>query len=185
MEDRADMTAPQNRLDRIESPTGDILGEAGITVDVPVAVAFKFWRHFENLAEFMQHVSKVEAVGVDRYTWTVDGPLGTSVSWEAITTRLVENETISWQSVEGSEITNSGSVHFTPTPTGGTDIRVKLAYTPPAGKVGHFVASLLGKNPEQQINDDLKTLQGLLCAGATEGAMPQADSAPHQKVSTM
>lgn len=170
MENRNDAKTSQSQADRVESPKGDIVGEASITVDVPVAVAFAFWRQLENLPRFMKHVNKVKEIAPNRYTWVVDGPIGTEVSWEAITTRIVENEVISWQSIEGSEVVNSGSVHFSPTPSGTTQIQVKLAYTPPAGKLGHAIASLFGKNPEQQISDDLETLKSLLSSTGTAGA---------------
>jgi uncharacterized membrane protein len=63
---------------------------------------------------------------------------------------------IAWRSLAGADVDSTGSVHFTPVPSGrGTELRVVLKYDPPAGKLGAQVAKLLGEDPEQQIRDDL------------------------------
>ncbi len=150
--------------DRIEAPVGEILGEGIVDVQAAPAEVFAFWRHLENLPRFMSHVKDVTQIGPGRYTWTVDGPLGGDVVWDAVTTQMVENEMLGWQSVPESGITNSGTVRFEPLTGGGTRVHVRLAYSPPAGKIGHAIASLLGDNPEQQMRDDLAKLRTLFSA---------------------
>ena len=160
MQSRSD--APMN--DRIEAPVGEILGEGAVDVQAAPEEVFTFWRHLENLPRFMSHVKDVTQIGPGRYTWTVDGPLGGDVVWDAVTTQVVENEMLGWQSVPDSGIVNSGTVRFEPLAGGGTRVRVRLAYSPPAGKIGHAIASLLGDNPEQQMQDDLAKLRMLFSA---------------------
>lgn len=155
-------TMPQKK-----DPIGNITGEGNIEVATPIDAVFKFWETLENLPQFMEHVQEVKTLAPGRTAWRVAGPLGTQVSWEAVTTRVRKNSEICWQSVPGSEVDNSGIVRFSPLPEGGTRIEVRLAYTPPAGKLGHAVASMFGVNPEQQIASDLKSLRTLLDAAHT------------------
>lgn len=171
MQSRTDMNTQQDQIERMEAPAGDILGEGEVVIDAPLHKVFAFWSRLENLPQFMNHVKEVKAIAPSRYAWTVDAPLGATISWEAVTTRVIQNETISWQSAPDSEVVNSGSVHFSPTAQGGTRLKVKVAYTPPAGKLGHAVASLFGKNPEQQIGEDLERLRVLLSAKPTEAVV--------------
>lgn len=47
-----------------------------------------------------------------RSHWITGGPLGGSVEWNADIVEDRENELISWTSVKGADVANSGSVHF-------------------------------------------------------------------------
>lgn len=146
--------------------------DAQIEINTPQAVVFEFWRRMENFPQFMTHVQEVRALQDNRYAWRVDGPAGTQMTWDADVTEVVGRERISWRSVEGAQVPNAGSVEFTPSASGGTNLHVKLFYSPPAGALGHAVASLFGKNPGQQMNDDLARCKQLLEAGVTqEGVM--------------
>jgi uncharacterized membrane protein len=133
---------------------------------------FNFWRNLENLPRFMRHLESVQNFG-QRSHWVARGPLGVRVEWDAEIYRERPNEMIAWRSLEGADVDNTGSVHFTPAPVGrGTEVRVVLKYDPPAGKAGAAVAKLFGKAPEQQIREDLRRFKQLMEAGevpTTEG----------------
>jgi uncharacterized membrane protein len=61
---------------------------------------------------------------------------------------------------------NTGSVRFHDAPGGrGTEVKVVLQYTPPAGALGAAVARLFGEEPSQQISDDLRRFKSILEAG--------------------
>jgi uncharacterized membrane protein len=54
-------------------------------------------------------------------------------------------------------------VRFVPGPEGrGTEVKVVIDYIPPAGRLGNFVATLFGKNPSQQIREDLRRFKRLM-----------------------
>ena len=67
----------------------------------------------------------------------------------------------------GSQIENSGQVRFDVNPDGSTRITIRMSYNPPAGMVGHAVASLFGADPKREIDDDLVRLKSLFEYGKT------------------
>jgi len=115
---------------------------------------------------FMEHLESVSITGEGRSHWVAKAPAGTTVEWDAVTTEDRANERISWRSIEGSDIDNSGTVEFQKAPGNhGTIVRVELRYTPPAGMVGSTIAKLFGEEPGQQISDDLRRLKQVLEVG--------------------
>jgi uncharacterized membrane protein len=44
-------------------------------------------------------------------------------------------------------------------------VNLKLSYTPPAGVVGHVVARLFGRDPETEIEEDLRRIKSLIETG--------------------
>ena len=48
---------------------------------------------------------------------------------------------------------------------GGTEVTVELNYEPPAGHLGITLARLLGEEPRQQVEDDLRHFKQIMEAG--------------------
>ena len=138
-----------------------------INVHAPVEEVFTFWTNFANFPRFMEHVREVRDLGEGRSHWTVTGPAGLSVEWDAVVTRLVPNKLVAWQSVPGSVLANAGVVRFDANPDGSTRVTVRLSYNPPAGALGHVVATLFGADPKQEMDDDLVRFKSLLEQGKT------------------
>lgn len=137
--------------------------EQSVTINRPVLEVYRFWRNFENLPRFMDHLEAVTVIDETRSRWVAKGPAGTRVEWDAVIHNEIDDELIAWRSLPGSEINNAGSVHFTPSVDGaGTEVRVVLSYEPPAGKLGVAVARLLGDEPSKQVADDLRRLKQVL-----------------------
>ena len=125
---------------------------------------YQFWRNFENLPRFMRHLELVAMREAGISHWVATGPAGTTVEWDARIINEVDNKLIGWQSLEGSTISTAGSVHFDESERG-TTVRVRLQYSPPAGKLGSTVAWLFGEEPSQQIREDLRRFKALLETG--------------------
>jgi uncharacterized membrane protein len=139
--------------------------QKSVTINKSQAELYQFWRNFENLPQFMNHLDSVTVLDDKRSHWKAKAPLGYTVEWDAEATGEVENERISWHSMEGSEIPNSGVVEFRPTVNRGTEVRVTLTYEPPAGKLGALVAKLFGEEPSQQVAEDLRRFKSLMETG--------------------
>jgi uncharacterized membrane protein len=135
-----------------------------ITIDAPPEQVFMFLANYDNFPRFMRNVLSVETLADGRSHWKVAGPAGTTVEWDAITTRIDFNERIEWSTVEGSPVEHVGRIRIEPLGTG-TRVHVQMSYTPPGGVVGHGVAKLLGADPKTQLDSDLMRLKNVLEAG--------------------
>lgn len=137
-----------------------------ITVNRPASAAYQFWHDFRNLPRFMRHLEAVEMNGGNRSHWKAKAPAGSTVEWDAEVVEDRPDEVIAWRSVEGSAVSNAGSVHFVPAPGGrGTEVHVELRYDPPGGSAGAMVAKLFGEEPGKQIFDDLRNFKQVLETG--------------------
>ena len=167
-------TRSTDSREALSGPRGVHVKEA-IVVSRPVDEVYRFWRDFSNLPQFMRHLEQVDEIDRTRSRWTVRGPAGTSVSWEAHIINEVPNEVIGWRSVGDADVVSAGSVHFNATPNGGTELVVHLQYEPPAGKFGAWVASLFGEEPSQQIREDLMRLKSYLETGELPPHLARSD----------
>lgn len=137
-----------------------------ITIDRPADALFTFWRNFENLPRFMNHLESVKVTGAKTSHWVAKAPAGTKVEWDAEIFNEKENELIAWRSLEGADVPNAGSVRFKEAPGGrGTEIIVEIDYQPPAGALGMVVAKLFGEEPNQQVQEGLRQLKQIIEAG--------------------
>jgi uncharacterized membrane protein len=147
--------------------------EKTVTINKPKEELYRFWHNFENLPHFMKHLKSVTVLSDKRSHWVANAPLGASVEWDADIIEDRENEFISWASVEGADVDNSGFVRFKPAPGDrGTEVKVVIEYAPPGGVVASAIAKLFGEEPEQQIGDELRRFKMLMEAGeiaTTEG----------------
>lgn len=146
--------------------SGVVRIERVTTVNKPVHEVYEFWRQFEHFPRFMRHLESVEKLDERRSRWRATAPAGQTVEWEAELIEDRPDEWIAWRSVPGSQIENSGSVRFAPAPGArGTELRVQLQYSPPAGALGRSIAWLFGQEPDQQIHYDLHRFKQLMETG--------------------
>ena len=142
--------------------------EKSVTINKSPAELYRFWRNFENLPRFMNHLESVRVLDPRRSHWVAKAPAGMSVAWDAEIINEKENELIAWRSLEDADIPNAGSVRFEKASNGrGTEVKVALNYDPPAGKLGVSIAKLFGEEPEQQVEEDLRRFKQLMEAGET------------------
>jgi len=141
---------------------GGIQLEKTLVIQRPVAEVYRFWRDFENLSSFLNHIKSVTLGPDGRSHWVAEAPAGTTVEWDAGIINDIPNELISWRSLENSQIDNAGSVHFRPAPGGGTEVKIALTYNPPAGPIGEAFALLFAEEPAQQMEADLSELKHLM-----------------------
>lgn len=85
-----------------------------VTVLVPRADVYAFWRDFENLPRFMTHLKSVTALSDSRSHWVMNGPAGTDVEWDAELVADRPAELVSWRTVSDAEriASHSGSVRL-------------------------------------------------------------------------
>jgi uncharacterized membrane protein len=148
--------------------------EKTVTVNAQPDTLYHFWRNFENLPRFMDHLESVRVDDSTRSHWVVKAPAGQTVEWDAQIINDIPNELIAWKTMH-ADIANAGSVRFRLAPGGkGTEVTVNLEYDPPAGKVGQVVAKVFGEEPEQQVEDDLRHFKQVM----ETGEMPTTEGQP-------
>lgn len=151
-----------------------------ITINRPPEEVYDFWRNLENLPRFMAHLESVRELDERRSYWNVHAPFGTTVEWTAEIVEDRPNQLISWRSVEDSQVPNSGTVRFAPAPGGrGTEVQLEIRYDPPAGAVGATIAKLLGREPSQQVDGDLRRLKQVLETGEVVHSDASIHRRPH------
>jgi uncharacterized membrane protein len=139
--------------------------EHSVILNRPVVEVYRFWRNFENLPRFMDHLQSVTVLDENTSHWVAKGPAGTSIEWDAVIHNEIDDELIAWRTRPGADVSSAGSVHFTPIDRDSTEVRVVLSYDPPAGRLGATVAKLLGEEPSKQIEDDLRRLKQVMDSG--------------------
>jgi uncharacterized membrane protein len=132
-----------------------------LRIDAPLEQVYAFWSNYENFPLFMSHVREVEDLGGGRSRWSVSGPGGVPIEWNAILTQQGFNEVIAWRSEPGSMLENAGIIRFTPDGIG-TRVDLRFCYHPPVGGAGQAVAELLGTDPRAKLNEDLGRMKALL-----------------------
>jgi uncharacterized membrane protein len=140
-----------------------------IEIDAPVGEVFDACNAFEIFPRFMRHVHRITRSSDGKYHWTVTGPAGFEVEWDAVVTRLIPGKLLAWRTEPGATIAHAGVLRFDPTTNGGTRLDIRMSYRPPAGTVGHVLARLLGADPKKQMDDDLVRLKSLLEQGKATG----------------
>jgi len=175
-----DMLGVNTAGNETDNPLVSVPSGKGIKVEKSVVInkspeeLYRFWRNFENLPRFMNHLESVTTYGEGRSHWVAKAPAGKTVEWDAEVYNEKEGELIAWRSLEGADVDNAGSVRFDHSPDGqGTMVRVTLKYDPPAGKIGSLVAKLFGEEPSQQIEEDLQRFKQVMETGEASNTTNQ------------
>jgi uncharacterized membrane protein len=146
---------------------------ASVIVNRSQEECYRFWRVFENLPRFMSYLESVRWTGEGRSRWVAVAPGGERLEWDVEIVDDVPNERISWRSLPGADVPNSGTVRLERATGGrGTLVRVELEYGTPVHALAAAFAKLMGKAPEQLAHKDLRRFKRVLETGeviATEG----------------
>jgi uncharacterized membrane protein len=137
-----------------------------VTIAAPPAQLFAMWRDASQLPRFMRKVRSV-AEGEDGiWRWVIGGPADTEVHLKTWIVEEREGEFLAWRSVEGSQIEAEGKVMFHDAPGGrGSVVEAIIAYQPPGGTIGHWIAKAFGADPAAHGRHDLKRLKMLVETG--------------------
>lgn len=146
--------------------------EKSIHIAAPPEEVYRLWNDYDNFPRFMSMVEQVRPLGGERSHWVVKGPAGARVEWDSVITERVAGRLLAWRSEPGGAVEHAGRVQFTPAASG-TRVTVHLSYHPPGGRLGHAVAGLFGRNPEQEMDADLQCMKSFI-----EERMPVPDSGP-------
>jgi uncharacterized membrane protein len=174
--DTADPEAVRQNVLAAVLPSRKLEAERAYTIMRPRHELYAFWRNFENLPQFMEHLESVTVTGDGRSHWVTKAPVGKPVSWDAEITEDIEDRIIVWRSLPGSGVENSGQVQFSDAPDGrGTVVRARVLYQAPGGKTVEQISRFFGEAASQQLRDDLRRFKQVMEAGET----PTTEGQPH------
>lgn len=140
--------------------TGGVKISTKVTVLRPRDEVYEMWRDLENLPLFMKHLDSVKKIDARTSEWEASalGNMGT-FKWRSTIVKDIENKRISWKSVEGSDIENTGSVRFVDVGALGTEVEVDISYKAPGGAPGKIVGKLLTPVFESLVRDDIQNFK--------------------------
>ena len=142
---------------------GGIRIERSVVINISPEELYRFWRRFENLPRFMDHLESVTVLTPNRSHWVAKAPAGMKVEWDAEVINDVPGEVIGWRSLANAQVANAGSVRFRPVLGGqSAEVTVTLEYVPPAGPLGVAVARIFGADPAQQVEEELQRFKQLM-----------------------
>lgn len=144
-----------------------------VTVQCSRDEAYRFWKDFEQLPTFMQHLARVTATCPGQSHWVAKMPGNIEVSWDAEVIEDRQGELIAWRSLPGSEIETAGEVRFLDAPGDrGTEVHARIEYRAPGGMIGQSAAAILHGMNSQLMKEDMRRFKQLLETGeipTTEG----------------
>jgi uncharacterized membrane protein len=150
--------------------------EGSIEVEAPVQQVYEYWSTLENLPQFMTNVEEVRSTGPDTTHWTIKGPIGSKLEFDARTTQDKENQAIGWNT-ENGEVQTSGQVRFQQVTDNRTRVEVQMNYwDAPGGKAGE-VASRIVANPQIMVQQDLQNFKEIIEGTATPEEIQQRPAA--------
>jgi len=129
--------------------------EDSIEVQAPVQEVYRRFSDLTRFPDFMRNVNEVRPVGENRYHW-VARLFGIKQEWDAEITEREQNRRLAWRSLNGAQ--NQGTVSFSDTSNGNTLVRMRLEYTPPAGKAGEVLDNLT-KTTQREVREDLENFR--------------------------
>lgn len=138
--------------------------QKSITVNRPVEEIYAFWRDFQNFPRIMPFLDTVQVQDTTspQSHWSASAPADMNFEWD---TEIIEdrpNERIAWQSIEGSDFQNSGSVSFKPASANrGTEVTLMLDFD----RVADAATKLMGAAPELIAYKALYYFKSLLVTG--------------------
>ena len=138
-----------------------------IAIDAPVGEVYAFWSLYDRFPQFMSRVLDVtssDSRPMESH-WKVLGPASVPVEFNVEVVGVIPNQMIAWRTLEGSAVRHDGSVRFDPEGARRTRIHVRMSYVPPAGWLGHGVASLFGVDPKSSLDEDLVRMKSLIETG--------------------
>lgn len=148
--------------------TEGIHAEAAFLINRSPEELYAFWRNFSNLPRIMNFLERVDIVDDTHSHWVarVAPTFAGKLEWDAEITHDEPNSRIGWRSLSGADVDSVGEIRFSRAMGDrGTEVHVSMNYNPPAGYLGHWVATLFGRSPRFQMREDLRNFKRLMETG--------------------
>ncbi|MEI4473887.1 SRPBCC family protein [Frigidibacter sp. MR17.24] len=136
-----------------------------VTIAAPRQAVWDRLRDTDRWPDFMETLRDPEHRPDGTLGWTLATPFGHARVVARIC-REEEGRAIAWVSTDASEVEAEGKVMLRDAPAArGTVIEAHVAYRPPGGLAGHWIARAFGRSPGVQGRQELKRLKMLIETG--------------------
>jgi uncharacterized membrane protein len=133
---------------------------------------YGIWRNVEAAPLWQEQIANVKRTGDTTSHWIMRTPSGT-VEWDSEVLADEPGRRIAWRSFAG-ESDNAGEVVFEPAPGGrGTTVTVLQEFR--MGKLTSAWETMRGRNPKQQVIENLRHFKALV----ETGEIPCTQGQPH------
>lgn len=137
-----------------------------VTILRPLEEVYAFWRDFSKLPLYMKDLVRVDELSPTRSRWVLDLPRGPQTEWIAEIVAERPNEMISWETREGDNVQQAGTVHFQKAGGGrGTVVSLTMKYTITGGKVTELATKVMGEDPKTLAMSNLRRFKAYLETG--------------------
>lgn len=153
--------------------------ERSIQIGRPLEECFAEWSRFEDLAQKISAVRRVDVSG-EHSNWVLEVD-GRPFEFAAETKQLIPNQAIGWKSLTGPK--HSGRIHFARL---GNDtlVHVSMNYAPPLGRLGRLMAPItdhLESQIERALREFKRALEGDSGTGRSFSETATATAAPRSR----
>ncbi|WP_373997997.1 SRPBCC family protein [Bdellovibrio bacteriovorus] len=149
---------------RVNTLPDDIYTEEAITIKASAQELYNFWRDVTHFTLFTDQLESVVVTSETKSHWVWKALKGKkTIEWDCEIVQEVPFSLIAWKSTGATEdLHHSGRVEFLELPYGrGTQVKVKLAYDLPGGKITELFEKLLGESPGRNLRLNLFKLRAL------------------------
>jgi uncharacterized membrane protein len=133
---------------------------------------YSLWRDIESVPQWQEAITKVVRTGTTTSHWVMQNGDQT-IEWDSEILADEPGKRIAWRST-GGDSDNAGEVIFDESP-GGRGIMVTVLQEFRMSKVAKAWESLTGRNPKQQVVENLRHFKAL----AETGEIPRTHGQPH------
>ena len=138
-----------------------------VAIRRPRAELYAFWRDFENLPRFMENVREVKVLDGGRSQWTIAGARRHQRRPARRDHRGARGRADRLALAAGLRRRGRRGASSSATLPGGrgTAVEATVAYRPPGGEVGRWIAKLFQREPNVQGRRELRRLKMLMETG--------------------
>ncbi|RRV10610.1 cyclase/dehydrase [Pseudomonas sp. v388] len=137
-----------------------------VTIGKPLEQVLAFLRQPQNIGPLIPWVDTVEAIDERTSKWTLQGPLGRTVSWTLEMDEPDEPDTLCWHTVPAGRWQHDIRVSLKNAPgERGTEVKVVAVCEPAGGKLGYALASAVSVFSDKALLNLLGSLKQQLETG--------------------
>ncbi|MGH7233558.1 MAG: SRPBCC family protein [Nitrospiraceae bacterium] len=159
---RASSNLPMKRIVGVGAGRRAVEINKTMNIAAPIDQVFEFWSNYKEFPRYTVHVHDVREKGEGRSRWTVLGTGGLELSWNAVITSFIPNQELAWRTEPDSSVQHAGILKFMDNQDGTTTLHIRMSYNPPAGALGHGIATLFRTDPKTLIEEDLVRIKTVL-----------------------